>query len=196
MKRDFIFPRKAQFRIEDNGSYKVGVDEIVGLKAEMKSILEPVRAAIQDKIYWTKVRLDDTEYKSRDGFIPSAHNLGGVEIIEVIPNCESHSFLFLDFGEFEPSTANLSEAEYDAEYEAERGDGFLDAKLRVWFKLESIENNTLKFYLYLGGGNGDAPYFRSHAETTYFEAEFTCKSVKGLKRAASKAIDALLKKIN
>ena len=82
---------------------------------------------------------------------------------------------------------------YDGVECADESDGGLDAALRIWFKFEGLEDGALKFYLYAGGGNGDAPYFRTKGEIDLFEASFECKSLGGLKRAAAKHVKALLK---
>ncbi len=175
-------------------SYKIGVDEIEGLKAAMTEVMRPIQAAIKSKIYWSDVSLDDAEYKSRDGFIPHSHNCGGIRITEIIPKCEESSFDFLEFGECEyyddPEFAdscgpNGSGCTCDDE-------NHLSAKLAVWLKFEGLDDDgTLKFYLILHGGNNDAPYFRQSKDI--FGAEFTCKSVKGLKRAAAKHVKKLVK---
>ena len=47
----------------------------------------------------------------------------------------------------------------------------------------------------MSGGNGDAPYFREKYLSTLFEAEFSCKSPAGLKRAAAPHIKKLMKLI-
>ncbi len=183
---------KSKLKIKAVKSYeKIGVDEIEGLYDEMISTLTPVTKAIKDLAYW----IDETpwtpsEYKSRDGFYAHSHNLGGPELYIVIPKCEEYNFDFLEFGDYEPQEKGQSDEDYEESMQSEEGDGLLDAKLRVWLKLESIENNTLSFYLVLEGGNDDAPYFRN--TPTIFEADFQCKSVKGLKRAASKHIKKLL----
>lgn len=190
---------KSLIKIDQKDSYKIGLDEVVGLKKEMLKIFKPVEEAIKDEAYWARDGqiMEESEYKSRDGFIPYSHNCGGLEINLVIPKCEEYSFGYLEFGEWDGEhycdgkDTNNCECPYDQ-------DGEYDAKLRVWFKFEGYDQETgeLEFYLYLGGGNGDAPYFRTKAEVTVFEASFSCKSVKGLKRAASKHIKALLKVIS
>jgi hypothetical protein len=172
-------------------SYKIGVDEIEGLKAAMIEVMKPVQASIKRRTYWSDVELEEAEYKSRDGFIPHSHNCGGIQLDEVIPKCEESNFDFLEFGECDDEECNH---EQECGYESE---GHLDAKLRIWLKFEGYDEETgeLSFWLYCGGGNGDAPYFRTQYETDIFEASFTCKSVAGLKRAAAKHVNALLKVI-
>lgn len=174
-------------------SYKIGIDEIVGLKDAMLSVMRPVQAVIKNKIYWSDVNLETAEYRRRDGFIPHSHNCGGIQITEVIPKCEESSFDFLTFGECDlyndPDYAdscgpNGSGCQCDNE-------GHLSAKLAVFLKFEGIDDTgALNFYLILHGGNQDAPYFRT--STDVFEAEFSCKSVAGLNRAASKHIAKLI----
>lgn len=175
--------------VPNHNSYKIGIDEIVGLKQAMKQVMAPIRQALKDKIYWNDCSLEESEYKSRDGFIPHSHNCGGIELMVIVPKCEEYAFKFLEFGECDDDECNHDER---CIYEDE---GHLDAKLRIWLKFEGIDEETqsLQFYLYMGGGNDDAPYFRARCEADIFEAEFTCKSVAGLKRAASKHVKALLK---
>lgn len=178
-------------------SKKIGVNEIIGLKDAMRDLMKPLQESILDKTYWNnQIDLIDSEYLSRDGFWAHSHNCGGLEISEIIPQCEEHNFTHLTFGEWDGQhycdgkDKDNCECPYDS-------DGHYDAKLRIWFKFEGYDPNTkeLSFYLYCGGGNGDAPYFRTKYEETVFEASFTCKSVEGLNRAASKHFKALMKVI-
>lgn len=189
---------KTQLKIKKEYPFsKIGINEVQGLKAAMKSVIEPVRAAIKENIYWSDVELIESEYISRDGFIPHSHNCGGFEITEVIPECEQYEFGYLEFGSWDGEHYCDGSDKDNCECSSD-SDGHYDAKLRVWFKFEGIDEDSheLKFYLYLGGGNGDAPYFRTQYEATVFETEFTCKSIKGLSRASSKHIKKLLKIIN
>ena len=176
---------------EDPNSHKIGVDEVIGLKAEMLKLMKAVQKQIKRNVYWSNVELEESEYKSRDGFIPYSHNNGGIQIIEVIPKCEEYSFGYLEFGECDE--CGVKQCGYMEC--ASESEGHLDAKLRVWLKFEGVNKETgeLDFYLYLGGGNGDAPYFRTHAEKTIFESEFSCKTVKGLIKAAHPHFKKLLK---
>lgn len=188
--------------VSNHNSYKIGVDEIVGLKQAMMEVMAPIQASIKDRIYWSDVDLGEAEYKSRDGFIAHSHNCGGIMIREVIPKCEEYDFGFLEFGECDMcGTAECVndkgepiQCGYKGMECASESDGYLDAQLRIWLKFEGYDEETgeLSFYLYCGGGNGDAPYFRTKYESDLFEASFTCKSVAGLKRAASKHVKALL----
>lgn len=174
---------------------KVGVNEIQGLKNEMMKLMKPIQKQLKESIYWSGVDLEESEYKSRDGFIPHSGNCGGIEISEIIPECEKYDFGFLEFGEWDGTHWDCKDRDAcDCSY---LNDGELDAKLRIWFKFEGYDSETgeLKFWLYMGGGNGDAPYFRTKYENDIFEASFSCKSVKGLNRAASKHIKKLVKMI-
>jgi hypothetical protein len=185
-------------QIDQGNSYKIGLDEVVGLKTAMLKLFKSIEKAIKQHVYWNEGSLiDEAEYKSRDGFIPHSHNCGGLQIWTVIPKCEEYNFGYLEFGEWdgehysdctEPDTCDCG-TDSDGEY---------DASLRIWFKFEGYDKETrdLNFWLYLGGGNNDAPYFRTAHETTIFEASFSCKSIKGLERAASKHVKALLKIIS
>jgi hypothetical protein len=163
-------------------SYKIGIDEIVGLKSAMTDVMKPIQALIKSKIYWSEVELEEAEYKSRSGFIPHSHNHGGIQITEIIPKCEEYEFGFLEFA----STCGPDGSGCECDDE-----GHLSAKLAVWLKFEGIDGDgNLSFYLILHGGNNDAPYFRDSNDI--FEAEFTCKSVSGLKRASAKHVRKLL----
>lgn len=188
----------SQIKVAMGGSYKLGIDGVVGLKTAMLQVFKPVAAHLNELDYWSgdgwfKITL--SEYKSRDGFIAYAHNCGGLEIRSVIPKCSENDFDFLEFGEYSKRKNGVSDNEYDQICYSEEYDGHLDASLRVWFKFEGLEYGRLKFYLYAGGGNGDAPYFRSKGETDLFEASFECKSLAGLKRAAAPHIKALIKSL-
>jgi hypothetical protein len=186
--------KSIQLTPQSHESYEIGVDEIVGLKKAMAEVMLPVIQTIKDKAYWNDDVLSWAEYKRRDGFIPHPHNLGGLEIRLVVPDCEQYEFSFLEFGEWDGE--HVSDCTDHETCECMyANDGEYDASLRVWLKLESIDDGTLKFWLYMGGGNGDAPYFRSKYETDIFEASFECKSVAGLKRAANKHVKALLEVI-
>jgi hypothetical protein len=185
---------RIQITKDAKDSYQIGINEIVGLKDAMLKIMTPVQVAIKENVYWADVDLKESEYKPRAGFIPYSSNCGGIELIEIIPQSESDSFSYLKFGEWdgthycdEKDTDNC-ECPYDTE-------GEYDAKLRVWLKFEGIDQDSkrLKFYLYMGGGNSDAPYFRTNAEATIFEREFECASVAGFIRAAHPHVKALIK---
>jgi hypothetical protein len=177
-------------------SYKIGLDEVVGLESVLRKILEPVRAHLNDLDNWSGdnwFQFETVEYKSRDGFIAHSHNCGGIEIRAIVPKCGEYNFDFLEFGEYEEQEKGQSDEDYDRQRDIEEYEGHLDAQLRVWLKFEGIEDGTLKFYLYAGGGNGDAPYFRTKYETDLFEASFEVKSLAGIQRAASKHVKALIK---
>lgn len=181
----------------DRSGYKVGVNEIQGLRDAIHAALKPVQEYVKDKAYWhDTIDIDDTEYKSRDGFIPYTHNCGGAEISLIVPKGEEYDWSFLEFGEYTPCEDGQSDEDYDLDCQAE-GDGHLDAKFRVWLKLEGYDSDTgeMSFYLYCGGGNGDAPYFRTKAEATLFESEFKAKTLAQFSTRAAKAVKALLKAI-
>lgn len=182
--------------IENKNSYKIGIDEVEGLKDAMKEVLAPVLNRINEDVYWNILELEETEYKRRDGFIPYSHNCGGVEISAIIPKCEEYNFGYLEFGEWDGEHYCDEKDKHDCECPYD-SDGEYDAKLRIWLKFEGYDQETgeLSFFLYLGGGNGDAPYFRTKYESDIFEASFSCKSVNGLKRASAKHVKALMKVI-
>lgn len=186
-------------KVNMGGSYKLGMNEVEGLREAIAESFKPVRDALREKVYWgDQLKFENVEYKSRDGFIPYSHNCGGLAIDLIIPKCEEYSFGFIEFGECDGcSDDNESCTGDDSKYPEYSGqcryesEGYLDARLRIWFKFEGInEDGELEFYLNASGGNYDAPYFRSIP--TVFEASFTCKSVKGLKRAAAKHVKALV----
>lgn len=177
---------------------KIGVNEIEGLNAILRDALQPIADHIKEGIYWTdKVEITDTEYRSRDGFIPYSHNCGGVEICEIIPECEQYAFSYLEFGEWDGAhycddDANKDECDCPYDY-----DGHYDAKLRIWLKFEGIDaNGVMSFYLVMSGGNGDAPYFREKYSSTYFEKSFEAKTLTEVKARASSAVNQLLKRMS
>jgi hypothetical protein len=182
---------KNKIKILDTESYKIGLNEIEGLKKTLREVVKPIQDALKNKIYWNECIFEESDYLGRDGFIPYSHNCGGLEFTAIIPKCEEYDFNFLEFGEHDED-CNLNKK--GEECTCGEHDGHLDAKLRVWLKFEGLdESNKLNFYLVLSGGNGDAPYFREKYSSTIFEADFTASSVKGVKRAASKHVKALLK---
>lgn len=194
---------KHQLNENAERSYKIGMNEITGLREAMARVMGPVRASIAERAYWTRCDLDETEYKRRDGFIPYASNCGGLEVSVIVPKCEESSWSFLEFGECEDcgNAETYPEGDHQCGYKgvecAYESEGYLDAQFRVWLKFEGIddETNELCFYLYASGGNEDAPYFRTKYEADIFEAEFRAKSVMGISRAASKYIKKLMKVI-
>lgn len=181
---------------------KTGVDEVPGMAEALKAALKPVRDALKGKVHWNDCEIRPTEYKSRDGFIPYSSNYGGAEIHLVIPKCEEYDFGFLDFGECDEcgketdDKGNLLQCGYEGQECGYQSDGYLDASLRIWLKYEGMEGGRHRFYLYAGGGNNDAPYFRTAKESTIFEAGFSSKSVAGIGRAASKHVAGLVALIN
>lgn len=183
-------------KILNTDSYKIGINEIEGLKDAMTQVLKPIQDHIDSEVYWGPYKFEESEYKSRDGFIPYSSNYGGLELTVYIPKCESYDFPYVEFGECDECNGE-TQCGYHGQECASEGEGHLDAKLRIWLKFEGYNEETgeLSFYLYVGGGNGDAPYFRSKYETDIFEAEFSAKSIKGISRAASKHVKALLKVI-
>lgn len=197
--------KNSKIQIEMNGSYKLGMNEVIGLKEAMAEAFKPIKELLKDKAYWNEeLDFEDLEYKSRDGFIPHSHNCGGIELAMHVPRCEQYEFGFLEFGECDGCNKDCTrclgsiddpkDEEYNHGECAMDTDQLLDAYLRIIFKFEGInEDGELEFYINACGGNGDAPYFRIQHLTDVFEASFTCKSVKGLKRAASKHIKALIK---
>lgn len=180
------------FTLIDNGNYKTCVDNVEGLMPAMHAAIEPVREWLKSRCYWTDVDVTETEYKSRDGFIPYRDNCGGVQLLEIIPECEQYDFQFLEFGEHDADCCDPQSGDCSVSNE-----GHLDAKFRVWLKFEGVnDDGELEFYLYAGGGNGDAPYFRTKYEATIFEESFTARSIPEFKRRASGAVNRLLKAVS
>jgi hypothetical protein len=176
-------------------SYKIGMDEVVGLEDCLRGLMAPIRRALKAKMYWSQVDIDSVEYKSRDGFSAHSHNCGGLMIREVIPKCEEYDFAFLEFGELTECCLAEPEDEESCGSTCE-GEGHYDAQLRIWFKFEGInDEGEMEFYLFVGGGNGDAPYFRSKHETDILEFSFTAKSLDQLRRRASKPIEQVIRLI-
>ncbi len=193
-------------KLKQGYHYKIGVDEIEGLETAMTEVLKPVLEFINDRVYWGKISIEPTEYRSRDGFIPYSSNCGGSEIDLVVPKCESHDFRFLEFGECDTcqelqdknelnSHGEIAQCGYDGQECCSESEGHLDAKFRVWLKFEGLKDGIMSFYLYCGGGNGDAPYFRTSGEQTIFESEFSVKSLAELKRKGKIEVNKLLKKL-
>lgn len=189
----------------DHSSYKVGVDEIAGLKAIMVKLMTPVKEVISEHVHWSDVELQEAEYKSRDGFIAYNSNCGGIQIVEVIPKCEESSFDYLGFGECDDCNElseealheNALQCGYNGQECSGDSEGHLDAAIRIWLKFEGINSeNEMEFYLVLSGGNEDAPYFRVKYLPTLFETSFKCKTLKQLEKIGAKEIAKLLKVIS
>lgn len=175
--------------------YKYGLDEMPSLKSEMIRSLNPIKKILEDRIYWTdSINLKNVEYKGRDGFIPYKDNCGGIEIMQIIPMCELHKFNFIPRTECDYSFTGCqceNTCVCDKEHEC---DEHCDHKLRIWFKFEGLDNKgNGQFWLYCGGGNGDAPYFRVKHEEDIFEHSFKAKNVADFKIKAKKAVSKLLK---
>jgi hypothetical protein len=176
---------------------KVGIREIKGLESVLRELAAPLLAEIKQGVYWDEnLSFEVNEYTSRDGFIPYSDNCGGLELSVIIPSCESYNFGYLEFGECDPEFCDCHTPEH-ANGSGECSldiDGHKDAKLRVWLKFEGIDSDgTLNFWFYLGGGNGDAPYFRTRSEATVFEESFSVKSLAGLKRKGQSVIKRMIK---
>jgi hypothetical protein len=185
----------------NRNSYKIGINEIEGLESVLRVISKPVLDSIKDRVYWdSSLKFEVNEYTSRDGFIAHSHNCGGLELHTVIPKCEEYNFGFLKFGELDEydleQMSKMTENEA-SDYESEQdSSGHLDASLRVWLKFEGLnDEGHMMFYFYVGGGNGDAPYFRTEYEATVFESSFTCKTLAELKRVGKREVSKILKAI-
>lgn len=192
---------KPKFKIEMNRSYKLGMNEVVGLREAMIKAFKPIVDALQEKTYWHEnLKSEDAEYTSRDGFIANSDNRGGLIIDLVLPSCERMSFDHLvEFGECDgcndDCSACTSQPNSSGECMAEV-ENYLDARLRIWFKFEGVtDDGKLQFYINACGGNGDAPYFRIENLTDLFEASFTASSLEGIQRASAKHINKLTKLI-
>lgn len=170
----------SSFKIIENKKYsKIGFNEVSGLGPAMMQAMKPVLEFIQKKIYWGNIKeyTSEAEYVSRDGFSAYSHNLGGIIISFTAPKCEADSFPFLIFGDVEESEReeNMTDEDWENYCESVDSDGHLDYHFRLFFKLEEVSDNELKFYINVSGGNNDAPYFRNIP--TLYENEFTASSL-------------------
>lgn len=190
---------KTKFELIDTGHHKVGLDEVNGLREALVEAFKPVLEALDAKLYWhDELGWDSLEYKSRDGFIPYSHNHGGLEIQLVIPKCEAGEFPYLEFGECDECDYSKEDGlcGYNGQECGSESENYLDAAFRLIVKFEGIEEDgSLNFYINLCGGNGDAPYFRVNHLADVYDAEFSSKSLAGIKRAASKHVKALVQLI-
>jgi hypothetical protein len=166
---------------------KVGINEVVGLKDAMARVVVPIVDHLKQGIYWDDgLGFEESEYRSRDGFMAYSHNCGGLELCTIIPKCEEYDFGFLEFGECDTPDDCVDNCVCSSD------EGHLDAKLRVWLKFEGISDGVMSFYLVLSGGNGDAPYFREKYSATYFEESFEAKSLLEFETNARGAISRLI----
>lgn len=191
---------------ENSKGLKVGLNEVVGLERAVRIVLKPVQEFLKKEIYWDDCEFKQSEYRSRDGFIPYSDNCGGLELRVIIPKCHESDFQFLDFGDceecqelFKKHADDKNDPKMcgrkgeDCSYDSE---GYLDAKLRVWLKFEGLSEGVMSFYLVLSGGNNDAPYFRESRSALYFESEFKAKTLTEFKKKAKKHIAKLIKKMD
>ncbi len=171
----------------------------MGLEKVLQKVLSPIVEVLQDKIYWNnEVEATQFEYKSRDGFSAYPDNCGGLQICEVIPECESYEFDFLSFGEADSSNIigyeAMSEEEKDEAMSNYNCDGELDAILRIRLKFEGFDaKGNMIFYFFAEGGNIDAPYFREGRQSTLFQAEFRALTLKDIPVKAKRHVNKLLK---
>ena len=175
------------FKIQDKlpAYTKIGINEVIGLKEAMKNALLPVQELLKESVYWNdSIELVESEYKSRDGFIPYLSNHGGIEISELIPKCEVYSFPIIPVTECE-----------DDDIEHHECNEHCDHALRVWLKFEGLDNGIGKFYLVCSGGNNDAPYFRNKHQPVLFETEFTADGLDTFKNRSKIAVNLLLNKM-
>ncbi len=193
-------PTAKQYRPFTGFDSKVTIDQLPGLEQALHDALMPLAAILRDKAYWAPdLKPEATEYRSRDGFIPFSHNCGGMELRLHVPLCEQYEFSFLEFGECDECGQDTvdgipQQCGYKGQECASESEDHLDAYMRIWLKFEGLDSDgLLNFYLVMEGGNGDAPYFRSKYLPTLFEASFTCRTLKGFKRASAKALRDLAK---
>jgi hypothetical protein len=184
-------------KIDQGNSYKIGLDEIVGLKDVLNEVIKPLVDHLNEQQSWTSpdwFQVECAEYKSRDGFIPHSDNLGGLVVAAIIPECGQGDFPMCSFPEFEPSSDNLTDEEIDAERESDGANGYLDSYLRIFLKLESIDPETGEMKFYINACTCDeAPYFRLKYSSDLFESEFTVTSFKQLRTVGAKHINKLIK---
>lgn len=174
-------------KVNMNGSYKLGLDEVEGLNDALSEALNPLTEALNKLCYWTTIEPEKTEYKRRDGFIPHAHNCGGLLLFVIVPKCEEYDFSFLDFNEYESICEDGRCGECDC-----CNPEHLALAFRVWLKFEGLDDGTMSFYLY-ASQNDEAPYFRNNYETDLFEKEFESQSLEETKLKASHAVRELMK---
>lgn len=183
--------------VTNSYTYKIGMNEVQGLEASILKCLEPLKTVLKSKMYWIdNVTFERAEYESRSGFIPHAHNKGGLQFNAQIPECESSNFSAIEFGEMTDDDYEGCETEEqrDERRESYSSEGHLDAYLSIWFKFEGFDSNgDMMFYLVASGGNEDAPYFRTIP--TLFEVEFKCKTLKQLERVGQQKVKSMIKKI-
>lgn len=198
-----MYPRMNNIQIKQGNSYKVGMNEVIGLKEAMTAVMLPLQAALRDAQSWSSnadwFEMNEAEYKSRDGFIPHGHNLGGIQINQVIPECGQSDFHNLDYPEYKPTSDDMTEEQQEIERQTEAGEGYLDCHLRIWLKLEAVDllsdgSYIMKFYL-IASNCTEAPYFRHKAARDLFECEFQTCSLEAFKRKATAAVKRCIKAV-
>ena len=172
---------------------KITVEHVPGIIEAMRESLVPLVEHIKKNMYWDDdFGPEDTEYKSRDGFIPYASNCGGVALSTIIPKCEEYNFSWLEFGECDDEECNCKKEDSNGECLG-YVDGSQDSYFKLWVKFEGIKAGKLQFYINLSGGNGDAPYFRNKYLPDLYENSFACKTVGEFKRKMKSEVKKLIK---
>ena len=184
--------------INQGNSYKIGLHEVVGLKAAMTRVMQPLLVALNDAESWCGdgwFKLSEAEYKSRDGFIPHTHNCGGLMIESVLPECGQSDFPSLNWPEYTPSEDGMTDDQQDEERQSYADNGYLDCHLRIWLKFEGFDNRgNMQFYL-VASSCDEAPYFRHRNAVNHFEASFTAATLSSFERKAAVQIRKLVKAV-
>ena len=191
----------ASINIVEGNSYKIGMDEVMGLENMLNQVVKPLQDILLKKVYWmNEVNFNKREYKSRDGFSAYSHNCGGIEFREVIPECEASSFNFLEFGEVDSddidgySSMSDEEKEIARDKEVDDSIGYFDSALLIGISFEGFnKKGQLQFYIYLSGGNGDAPYFRTKSLTDIFDASISAYTMVDAQKKLTLQINKILK---
>jgi len=165
-------------------SDKEYLDQNVILNALVKESIKPLQVHLKDFMYWSDVKFEDIECRSRDGFIPYSNNCGGYSFHSVIPYCEHGDDSVLD-----------DDCYVDGELQDDFDcDGHYDKGLFIQFKYEGLdEKNNHVFYMNISYGNGDAPYFRNKYIPTIFEREIRDKTIFGIKKKLNTVVKAMIK---
>lgn len=190
---------RTQVKIAQGDSYKIGLDEVVGLKLVLTSLMKPLQAALNEQQSWGShdwFQITEAEYKSRDGFIPYNSNCGGLMIESVVPDWGQYDFQCLAWPEFTPSSESLTEEEQDEERQSDSDGGQLDSYLRIFLKFEGFNEKTGAIQFYLNASTCDeAPYFRLKYSKDLFESSFEAKTLVELHTKGKKHIAKLIKRL-
>ena len=174
--------------IENEHTYKIGMNEVEGLRDSILKAIEPMVEVLSDSMCFGDQSIEDAEYTRRDGFIPHSHNHGGIQMHVHLPKCQEYDFSWIEFDEYETNCEEGNCGECDVCCD----EGHFDAFVKFWFKFEGIdEDGNMQFYINLSGGAQDAPYFRT--VPTLAETEFTAKTLKQVETKGRQAVLKIIK---